>query len=205
MMVQSIHHIAQVMQAASPVTSAAAAAAAIGTGSTSGTTGTSSTTSSNNQLDGNSFITLLTAQLQAQDPFNPVDPTTFMNELVQFNSLQQLIDINTQLSALTGPGASGSSGSGTSSGSAVTTNPPATTMAASDANLVSAAAAAAAGAAASGAAASPVNVPALFSNPGAIVANTGTVAPGGVAALHTKDSGINPNPNLALWSSQPSN
>ena len=203
MMVQSIHHIAQVMQAASPVTSAAAAAAAIGTGSTSGTTGTSSTTSSNNQLDGNSFITLLTAQLQAQDPFNPVDPTTFMNELVQFNSLQQLIDINTQLSALTGPGASGSSGSATSSSNAVTTNPSATSMAAGNANLVSAAAAA--GAAASGAAASPVNVPALFSNPGAIVANTGTVAPGGVAALHTKDSGINSNPNLALWSSQPSN
>ena len=203
MMVQSIHHTAQTMQAASPAKSAAAAVAATVASSTSGTAGTSSTTTSNNQLDGNSFITLLTAQLQAQDPFNPVDPTTFMNELVQFNSLQQLIDINTQLSALTSPGASGNSGSGTSSAGAVAANAATKTMAAASANLLPGGSATAA--APSGALMSGANIPALFSNAGTTVAGTGTVARGGIAAVHSIDSGINSNPNLALWSSQPSN
>jgi len=71
---------------------------------------TTSTTGPNNELTGNSFLTLLTAQLQAQDPLNPVDPTTFMTELVQFNQLEQLININQTLSGL----ATGSPGTGSS-------------------------------------------------------------------------------------------
>jgi len=51
-----------------------------------------------NQLNGNSFLTLLTAQLQTQDPLNPMDPNAFVSELVQFNQLQQLIEINQTLS-----------------------------------------------------------------------------------------------------------
>jgi flagellar basal-body rod modification protein FlgD len=69
-----------------------------GTGSS--TNGTSSSGSSN-QLTGNSFLTLLAAQLKAQDPLNPIDPTTFVTQLVQFNQLQQLIDINQTLSPST--------------------------------------------------------------------------------------------------------
>ena len=65
-------------------------------------TPTSAPATSDTELTGNSFITLLTAQLQAQDPFDPTDPSTFLNELVQFNSLQQLIDINTQLAQVLG-------------------------------------------------------------------------------------------------------
>ena len=53
-----------------------------------------------NQLNSNSFITLLTAQLQAQDPFNPIDPTQMVNQLTQINSLQELIQIHTDLSQL---------------------------------------------------------------------------------------------------------
>jgi flagellar basal-body rod modification protein FlgD len=52
----------------------------------------------NNQLTGASFIQLLTAQLQAQNPLNPVDPSSFVTQLVQFNQLEQLIDINQTLS-----------------------------------------------------------------------------------------------------------
>jgi flagellar basal-body rod modification protein FlgD len=48
-------------------------------------------------LDGNSFLTLLTAQLKSQDPTAPQDPTQFVTQLVQFNSLQQLIQINQDL------------------------------------------------------------------------------------------------------------
>ena len=60
-------------------------------------TAPSSSSSSSNQLTGNSFIQLLVAQLRAQDPTNPLDPTAFVTQLVQFNQLQQLIDINQTL------------------------------------------------------------------------------------------------------------
>lgn len=81
--------------------------------SNSGAPGASGTSDSanpspSNQLTGNSFIQLLTAQLKAQDPLNPVDPTTFVTQLVQFNQLEQLISINTTLSAAAAPATSGS-------------------------------------------------------------------------------------------------
>jgi flagellar basal-body rod modification protein FlgD len=63
---------------------------------------TSATTNSNNQLGPNSFITLLTAQLQAQDPLNPMDPSQMVNQLTQINSLQQLIQIQTDLQKVLG-------------------------------------------------------------------------------------------------------
>src|SRR6516164_8075832 len=70
------------------------------TSESSGASGLSGSSDSapSNELTGNSFIQLLTAQLQAQDPLNPVDPTTFVTQLVQFNQLEQLIDINSTLS-----------------------------------------------------------------------------------------------------------
>lgn len=77
--------------------------------SSSGSSSNSSTSSSSNQLNANSFITLLTAQLQAQDPLNPMDPDQMVNELVSMNSLQQLIGIKQDLDNLTGATSSGSS------------------------------------------------------------------------------------------------
>jgi flagellar basal-body rod modification protein FlgD len=53
-----------------------------------------------NELNANAFITLLTAQLQSQDPFNPIDPTQMVNQLTQINSLQELIQIRTDLAQL---------------------------------------------------------------------------------------------------------
>lgn len=75
--------------------------AADATSSSSGSS--SSSSSSSDQLTGDSFIQLLTAQLQAQDPLDPTDPTTFVTQLVQFNQLEQLIDINQTLSQAAGP------------------------------------------------------------------------------------------------------
>jgi len=76
-------------------------------------TGATSTNASgnapSNSLNGNSFITLLTAQLQAQDPTNPMDPNQMVDELVSINSLQQLIEIQQDLS-----GGAASAGSGSS-------------------------------------------------------------------------------------------
>ena len=63
-------------------------------------TNNSSGAAPNNQLTGDSFITLLVAQLQAQDPTNPMDPTQFVAQLVQFNTLEQTIQIRQDLDAI---------------------------------------------------------------------------------------------------------
>jgi len=43
------------------------------------------------------FLNLLVAQLQNQDPFQPMDGNDFAAQLAQFSSLEQLTDINTNL------------------------------------------------------------------------------------------------------------
>jgi flagellar basal-body rod modification protein FlgD len=72
-----------------------------------------------NGLTGNDFLTLLTAQLKSQDPLQPQDPTAFVGQLVQFNSLQQLIDINQTLTQL-GPPTPASAPTGTAAATAST-------------------------------------------------------------------------------------
>ena len=79
-----------------------------------GSSGGSPTSTASNQLNANSFITLLTAQVRAQDPLNPLDPNQMMNELVSMNSLQQLIGIKQDLDNLTGATAGGTTPSGSS-------------------------------------------------------------------------------------------
>lgn len=86
------------INSASPFTPEATNAARQSSAATSPTT---SNPAPSNQLNGNSFLTLLTAQLKSQDPLNPLDPNTFVTELVQFNQLQQLININQTLSSAT--------------------------------------------------------------------------------------------------------
>jgi flagellar basal-body rod modification protein FlgD len=71
-------------------------------------TTTSGTATSNNQLGPDSFITLLTAQLQAQDPLNPMDPSEMVDQLTQINSLQQLVQIQSDLQQVLGETPSGS-------------------------------------------------------------------------------------------------
>jgi flagellar basal-body rod modification protein FlgD len=69
--------------------------------STAGTTGSDST-SSLSQLSSNldNFLTLLTTQLQYQDPLSPMDSTQFTNQLVQFASVEQQIQSNRNLESL---------------------------------------------------------------------------------------------------------
>jgi flagellar basal-body rod modification protein FlgD len=40
------------------------------------------------------FLKLLMAQVQNQDPMNPTDSTQFIGQLVQFSQLEQLLGIN---------------------------------------------------------------------------------------------------------------
>ena len=77
------------------------------------------------------FLTLLVTELQNQDPTSDTDPNAYVNQLVDVNSLQQLISINSGIGTLDSsiesgsPGDSGSSGDSSSavSGSGSSSSP----------------------------------------------------------------------------------
>jgi flagellar basal-body rod modification protein FlgD len=56
----------------------------------------------NNQIAGNfnEFLGLLTTQLQNQDPLSPMDTNQFTQQLVEFASVEQQINMNTNLQTL---------------------------------------------------------------------------------------------------------
>lgn len=71
-------------------------------GNSAASTAASQTASSSSQLASNmnTFLQLLTTQLQYQDPMNPMDTSQFTNQLVEFASVQQEIDINQNLESM---------------------------------------------------------------------------------------------------------
>lgn len=74
------------------VDTSAAASSSTATGSTAG----KATLGSNF----NTFLTMLTTQLKHQDPLSPMDSTQFTNQLVQFSSVEQQINANSNLEKL---------------------------------------------------------------------------------------------------------
>lgn len=56
--------------------------------------------SSGSTVSKDDFLKLLVTQLQKQDPLNPSDPTQFTSQLAQFSSLEQLTNVNTNLTGL---------------------------------------------------------------------------------------------------------
>ena len=46
------------------------------------------------------FLTMLVAQLENQDPLNPMDGTDFSAQLAQFSQLEQLMNLNTSMETL---------------------------------------------------------------------------------------------------------
>src|SRR6202167_3330834 len=78
---------------------------AIPTTSTTGSTANSSASTGNTGLaqladNFNSFLTLLTTQLQNQDPLDPLDTNQFTQQLVEFSSVQQQVDMSTNMQTL---------------------------------------------------------------------------------------------------------
>jgi len=75
------------------------------------------------QLTGNfdTFLQLLTTQLQNQDPLNPMDSSQFTQQLVQFSMVEQQINTNANLQNLVGlTGANAGAGSVSYLGKTVT-------------------------------------------------------------------------------------
>ncbi len=52
------------------------------------------------KLGKDEFLKLLMAQLKNQDPLNPLDSTQFTSQLAQFNSLEQLMQVNDNLAEI---------------------------------------------------------------------------------------------------------
>ena len=97
------------------------------TGSTSSSNATNSNSSgavsSNDQVSESAFLQLIATELQAQDPTNPLDPSQFLGQLVQFNTLDQVTGIYNILAqeANASTSANGSSSTaGSSTGSSTT-------------------------------------------------------------------------------------
>lgn len=66
--------------------------------SSTGTTGAASGTQ--NSMGENDFLQLLVAQMKNQDPMNPLNSTQFASQLAQFNSVEQLINLNSGVQTL---------------------------------------------------------------------------------------------------------
>src|ERR1700746_1550917 len=82
------------------------------TTTTGGTSSTSGTSSSSTAVDDTmiasnftTFLTLLTTQLQNQDPLSPMDSNQFTQQLVQFSQVEQQINTNDNLKSLITQGA----------------------------------------------------------------------------------------------------
>jgi flagellar basal-body rod modification protein FlgD len=70
-----------------------------GTGPVATSTATSSVSRAD-QMDQDTFLKLLVAQMKYQDPSNPADPTQFMSQTAQFTQVQKLDEIATQNASL---------------------------------------------------------------------------------------------------------
>lgn len=61
---------------------------------------TPTTQAESKTLGKNDFLKLLVTQMKNQDPINPMDGTKFASQLAQFNSVEQLINLNSGIDAL---------------------------------------------------------------------------------------------------------
>jgi flagellar basal-body rod modification protein FlgD len=110
-----LNHTMTAVQSLTRTPPTPAAAAANGTSATANATSSSgSTTSSSATISANDFLTLLVTEMKNQDPTADTDPNEYINQLVNVNSLEQLISINQTLTTDLGGTTASSSGSAAS-------------------------------------------------------------------------------------------
>ena len=63
-------------------------------------TQTTKSATDSSTITSSDFLVLLVTQLKNQDPTQPVDPAAYVQQLVGVNSLEQLIDMNKQLTTI---------------------------------------------------------------------------------------------------------
>ena len=74
-------------------------------------TGSGSSAGDASTISANDFLTLLVTEMKNQEPTADTNPNEYINQLVQVNSLEQLIDINQNLSSALGDSGTVSGGS----------------------------------------------------------------------------------------------
>jgi flagellar basal-body rod modification protein FlgD len=74
--------------------------AAASTAATTTTTTAAQAAASSSTITANDFLTLLVAEMKNQDPTAPTDPNAYITQMVDVNSLQQLIGINSGITSL---------------------------------------------------------------------------------------------------------
>ena len=110
---QMVTGAGQIANSATSVASALARPRAAAPGNTDGNGATASAAASTSTISANDFLTLLVAEMKNQDPTQPADPNAYITQMVDVNSLQQLIGINQGVSSL--DTSVGASSNGTSS------------------------------------------------------------------------------------------
>jgi flagellar basal-body rod modification protein FlgD len=95
--------------------------AAIALDTTSGSGNSSPSSGSNTNITANDFLTLLVAEMKNQDPTATTDPNAYIDQLVQVNSLEQLIQINQGIGNLDSGSTAGTNSHATSAAHAVAT------------------------------------------------------------------------------------
>lgn len=77
---------------------------ATGTGTTTSSSSTAATTTASTaaaaQLNFNSFLTLMIAQMKNQDPTSPTDPSQYLTQISQMSAVQQGVLTNTKLDSM---------------------------------------------------------------------------------------------------------
>ena len=71
-----------------------------GSGSDNSSALTQAMAANNQFVSQNTFLTLLITQLKNQDPMNPQDSSQFVAQLAQFSSLEQMTELNKNVSSV---------------------------------------------------------------------------------------------------------
>lgn len=85
-----------------------------GIGSNSATQPTQAAASTTNNDPTQTFLTLLMTELKAQDPTSPMDPTQMVGQMVQFNTLGEIMKIRELMQAMPQAQTSSSTAAGSS-------------------------------------------------------------------------------------------